>query len=166
MKSAGFRIRKPKERGEWAELMFMARAAEKGFKLAKPWGDSAPYDVTVERGGEFLRVQVKSTMCEAHPKKPHHQRGVFVANMRHISIQRYRASDFDYLAVYVIPRNVWYIIPSEVATRKGAIRVAPSNPRNQYERFREAWRLLRNREPSRKQRGGITMAGAILHSGF
>ena len=138
----------------------MARAAEKGFKLTKPWGDSAPYDITVDHGGEFLRVQVKSTMCEAHPKKPHHQRGVFVANMRHISVQRYQASDFDYLAVYVIPRDVWYIIPSEVATRKVAIRVAPGNPKNQYERFREAWHLLRNHKLSRKKRSDITLQAA------
>lgn len=29
--------------------------------MSKPWGDSSPYDVTVEAAGTFLRVQVKST---------------------------------------------------------------------------------------------------------
>lgn len=140
------RIRKPKERGEWAELRFMTKAAELGFKMSKPWGDSAPYDVAVELEGYFARVQVKSTMCKARPKKPHYRypRGIFVCNMRHISVRRYVQSDFDILAVYVIPKDIWYIIPSEVATKKIAIRVRPGNDRNQYEQYREAWHLLRD----------------------
>jgi hypothetical protein len=36
-------IRHPKARGEWAELRFMTRAAELLFRVAKPWGDCAPY---------------------------------------------------------------------------------------------------------------------------
>lgn len=32
-----------KERGEWVELCFMTRALEHGYKISKPWGDSAPY---------------------------------------------------------------------------------------------------------------------------
>jgi hypothetical protein len=35
----------------------MARAAEHGFSVSKPWGESQAYDVTVESGGKFLRVQ-------------------------------------------------------------------------------------------------------------
>lgn len=46
-----------KERGEWAELCFMARAAERGFSVSRPHGDSAAYDVGVEDAGRFLRVQ-------------------------------------------------------------------------------------------------------------
>jgi PD-(D/E)XK nuclease superfamily protein len=50
-----------KERGEWVELQFMARAVRKGFKVSKPWGDSSAYDVGIESGERILRVQVKST---------------------------------------------------------------------------------------------------------
>ena len=50
-----------KERGEWAELCFMARAAERGLNVSKPHGDSASYDVGVEQNGRYLRIQVKST---------------------------------------------------------------------------------------------------------
>ncbi len=44
--------------------------------MAKPWGDSSRYDVVVETGGHFARVQVKSTanrqsnggyVCGVHP---------------------------------------------------------------------------------------------------
>lgn len=54
-----------KERGEWAELCFMARAAGLGMATAKPYGDSRQYDVLVEAGGRIWRVQVKSTFVPA-----------------------------------------------------------------------------------------------------
>ena len=51
-----------KERGEWAELWFMALARGMGFGVLKPFGESGRYDVAVEWGGRILRVQVKSTI--------------------------------------------------------------------------------------------------------
>ena len=50
-------IRHAKERGEWAELPFMTRATELGFRVNKPWGDSSPYDVATDHRGRFRRVQ-------------------------------------------------------------------------------------------------------------
>lgn len=49
-----------KQRGEWVELQFMALAARRRFAISKPWGIQA-YDVGIEHGPNFLRVQVKST---------------------------------------------------------------------------------------------------------
>jgi PD-(D/E)XK endonuclease len=46
-----------KERGEWAELCFMARAADRGLNVSRPHGDSASYDVGVEQNGRFLRIR-------------------------------------------------------------------------------------------------------------
>ena len=60
-KNSGGGIKGCKERGEWAELCFMARAAGHGLRVSKPYGDSASYDVGVEwvapgREGRILRV--------------------------------------------------------------------------------------------------------------
>src|ERR1700724_3352169 len=52
-----------KQRGEWAELQFMAAAAGRCFTVCKPWGDTAGFDVGVEYPPNFLRVQVKSSAC-------------------------------------------------------------------------------------------------------
>ena len=41
MPNQGIDIQHPKLRGERAELRFMARAAEHGLCIAKPWGDMA-----------------------------------------------------------------------------------------------------------------------------
>src|SRR5258708_33430962 len=58
------------KRGEWAEVLFMTVAAGRGFNVAKPWGESPRYDVAVEQGGRFLRVQVHSTEMWLLPSSP------------------------------------------------------------------------------------------------
>src|SRR5271169_7224149 len=50
-----------KQRGELAEMMFMVKAAQKGFATAKPYGDSRRYDFIVDTGRRLWRVQVKSS---------------------------------------------------------------------------------------------------------
>jgi hypothetical protein len=55
------RFKSLKERGEWVELQFMAAAAGRLFAVCKPWGECRAYDVGIEHGQNFLRVQVKFT---------------------------------------------------------------------------------------------------------
>ena len=52
----------PKQLGEIAEAEFVAKAVGMGFVVAKPWGDSEPYDFIVNPKKSFIfwRVQVKS----------------------------------------------------------------------------------------------------------
>ena len=52
-----------KERGEWVEALFMAASLRHGYKVLKPWGDSAPFDLALYFGNRIVRVQVKSTPC-------------------------------------------------------------------------------------------------------
>jgi PD-(D/E)XK endonuclease len=153
-------IRNHKKRGHWAELRFMAKAAELGFQLNKPLGDTAQYDVVIDLGGRFISVQVKSTLFEASNLKP----GNFVASLVHPSgpNHRYEQSDFDYLAVYCIPRDIWYIIPSAVALRKQSICLCPGDEQNQWEHYREAWHLLHDRAPAPLlKRGCVDLYGII-----
>jgi hypothetical protein len=130
-------IRNPKQRGEWAEAQFMAKAAGHGLAVCKPWGDSGRYDFVVESEGGFLRVQVKSTMCRKD--------GGYTCKVRPNPRSRpYTSDQFDFVAAYVIPEDVWYIIPSAKAVRgiRGAIFLSPSSG-HKYAPYREAWHLLR-----------------------
>jgi hypothetical protein len=145
-KTPGMNIRYPKQRGEWAELCFMAKAAGLGFKLNRPFGESTQYDVVVDLGSRFVKVQVKSTWHQPHRRMSKRKQGVFRAAMRPWSRpQRYQLSDFDYLAFYVIPKDVWYIIPAAIALARRSLCVRPGDRDNKYERYREAWHLLRER---------------------
>ena len=129
-----------------------------GFKLFKPWGDSAPYDVAIELKGRFARIQVKSTMCKVRARGPRSRRGAYVANMRHIAIRPYQESDFDFAAVYIIPLDLWYILPSSIIARRSAIQVFPGRKKNRYEQYREAWHFLRDpKDATSKSACGITL---------
>lgn len=154
MESPGMKIRDHKERGEWAELRFMCRAAEHGFKITRPWGGSSPYDFVVDLGGRFVSVQVKSTTCLLRRKYKVQRAGCFAVTVRHQSRRPYGLADFHYLAAYVIPRDLWYIIPFALVIGRKTVLLRPDDPpENGYERYREAWSLLREVPPPIKPGG-------------
>ena len=137
MKSAEESIGTVKYRGEWAEMRFMARAAEHGFRVSKPWGESARYDFALEDNGRFLRIQVKSTVhrsgdayrCLIQPDKAR--------------TERYTSGQIDFFAAYVIPEDVWYILPAEIVLGVSArIMLSPHCKEQKYARYKEAWHLL------------------------
>ena len=89
-----------------------------------------------------MGVQVKSTMSELRQNRDQRP-GCFSVTVRHSSRPPYKLSDFQLLAVYVIPKDVWYIIPfAEVMARKTILLRPGDPPDNGYERYREAWHLL------------------------
>lgn len=105
MNNPGMNIKHPKLRGEWAELRFMAAAAEHGLHVTKPWGDTLQYDFVVESGAQFEPVQVKSTGFKTHAG--------YSCAMRRCR-GPYGDDPFDYLVVYLVPIDIWYIIPEQV----------------------------------------------------
>ena len=124
-----------KERGEWAELCFMAKAAGLGMGVSKPLGDSRRYDVLVEAGGRILRVQVKSTLYRRRGNE-------YSLNVMGPQRKQYEPGTVDFFAVYLIPEDEWYIIPYEVLGEKLTLHFSPGGSRQKYGRYREAWDLL------------------------
>jgi len=142
------------ERGAWAELCFMAQAMQHGFKVLRPWGDCSAYDVGVDHGPNFLRVQVKSTtnrtgtgyLCHFNPNS--HNK------------QDYTIRQIDLFAAYLVPVNVWYLIPAAVLLgreRKHAVMLFPMEPlkidRYKYEAYKEAWVMLSQSKRALARRG-------------
>ncbi len=134
-------IKHPKRRGEWVELQFMARAAHHGLTVSKPWGDSARYDFIVEHRGRFSRVQVKSTMSFVN--------GAYLCNtvsrppQRKGSGRSYTSRDIDFFAFFIIPEDVWYLVPISQCGARFAVQLNPHRPDNKYFPYLEAWHLLR-----------------------
>jgi hypothetical protein len=132
-----------KERGEWVELRFMAEELRQGFRMSKPWGDSSAYDVGVEGEAGVLRVQVKSTDCRT-------QYGYLCQFKPGAGSHGYTLKQVDFFVAYVIPKDVWYVIPATVMLRgrkKKAMTLLPEKARHperyRYEGYREAWGWLR-----------------------
>jgi hypothetical protein len=132
-----------KRKGVIAELIFVVKAASMGFAVLKPYGDSEPYDIVIEENGRLLRIQVKSVFTT-------NRWGYSVAVARHGQgrpMVQYCAQEIDFIAAYVVPHDVWYIVPvSEIGSRahirlypEGSIRHGGAH----FEKYREAWDLLR-----------------------
>jgi len=115
----------------------MTIAAERGFSVAKPWGDSQRYDfVVAQENGKFVRVQVKSTMARFGRKG-------YLCSFTATGRAPYTREQVDFFAIYIIPEDVWYIVPIDVIVRlKVNILLAPRRVGQKYERFKEAWELL------------------------
>jgi len=133
-----------KQRGEWVELQFMAKAGQRRFAISKPWGDTQAYDVGIEHGSNFLRVQVKSTTVRSGAG----YRCQFMPNYK--KKRDYSLQEIDLFAAYVIPEDVWYLIPAVLLLgkrRRTMAMLCPVVPPKKkasycYESYREAWNLL------------------------
>jgi hypothetical protein len=128
-----------KKRGELAELAFILKAASLGLAVAKPYGDSEPYDFIVYSGPKFLKIQVKSTSKLLHGGYPLNSR-------RRRKGQRvpYTANEIDFLIAYIAPENAWFVIPIQALLSHPSIRLYPrgSDRQGHFDQYREAWSLL------------------------
>jgi hypothetical protein len=109
-----------------------------------PWGDSNRYDAVVDLGRKMLRVQVKSAGSF---------NSGYVIKTTGANGHVYTAEELDFMAGYVVPENIWYIIPVEAVGSRGTIKFRPHSRRRVkpiFERYREAWCLL---DCPRKKRG-------------
>jgi hypothetical protein len=150
--AAGMRIKNCKKRGEWAELVFAMRAVGRGLRLAKPWGESTGYDFVVDQEfGGMVRVQVKSTIFpegEGYSCTLKDSKGL------------YKKHSFDFVAAYVIPKDVWYIIPEKRVRGQWSVGLHPELKKSKYGEYQEAWELLRGPLP-----GVIARIEAVAEEG-
>jgi hypothetical protein len=112
--------------------------------VSKPFGDSLPYDVIVDSSpltpaglGRLSRIQVRCTRKMQERK--------FAIRMKCQSSKHIlNCDDADFVAVFVSPHRVWYIIPLAAIVPRGSICLFPqhAHSRGHFEPYREAWDLL------------------------
>ena len=134
MNELAMKIKAPKRRGEWVELRFMAAAAENDLHVTKPWGDSAQYDFILKHQARLMRIQVKSTQFKCEGCYPCAVRG---------SHWRYAENAFDFLVVFVIPEDLWYIIPAHAFRGQASVALRPARNDSKYAKYLGAWSLLK-----------------------
>src|SRR5208337_2825740 len=90
-------------------------------------------------GGEwFVRVQVKSTMFL--------DRGGYTLTVRGWK-GKYTGDPFDFVAAYLIPLDIWYILPVESFKMQGNVGLYPNLKRSKDGQYKEAWDLLKGGAP-------------------
>ena len=138
--------RRPKNRrpntkitGERSEAAFLARAIQKNFGVAKPWGDSRRYDFILDNGEILIRIQVKCT--ESIRAFAYETRATYTKGNQHVA---YTKKDIDFIAAHVVPLDLWYIIPVEVCTPQPMLRFYPHRKakKMRLEQYKEAWHLI------------------------
>jgi hypothetical protein len=127
-----------KQRGEWVELLFMTRAAKRGYVVSKPWGDSARYDVGIEQDGRFKRVQVKGTA--------YREGDGYICHLAGTKLKPYTDKQIDYLAIYLLREDIWYIFPAKRLMGQNTVMLSPHFRGSVDERYKEAWELLDSRK--------------------
>ena len=115
--------------GEQAEAAFLHKATSLGLSVLKPWGDSERYDFAIGAGKRLWRVQVKSTRYVAEKRFSITARGCTAA---------YTADEIDILAAYIVPLDLWYIIPAKAFAPSKCLHFYPGKG-GQYEKYQEAW---------------------------
>jgi len=137
--AAGMKIKNCKKRGEWAELVFAIRAIEQGLQLARTWGGASGYDFTVDQGARIVRVQVKSTIFKEAAEG-------YSCTLKD-SKGPYKKNSFDFVAAYVIPEDVWFILPEKKIRGMWSVGLYPKLETAKYRAYQEAWYLLRGESP-------------------
>lgn len=80
---------------------------------------------------------VKSTTFERH--------GSYTCNIISKTGVRYAQNKLDIFAVYLVPIDLWYIIPFEVAANNKSLNLTPYDG-HKFAQYIEAWHLLRGDE--------------------
>lgn len=130
-----------KQLGEAVEAAFLAKATMLGFPVLKPWGDSRPYDFAVESGRRLWRVQVKCATSHRNTRCSARAAG---------SGEIYTLDDLDFLAAYVIRKNLWYVVPADAFVPRVTVHFN-YGPKSQsdFEIYRETWCLMSCSERAR-----------------
>jgi len=129
-----------KRRGEVAELAFMHKAISTGFRVAKPWGESDPFDFVVCHDKLLSRVQVKSVWTK---------RVGYCVNNAGTDNSPYTLNETDFLVAYLGPEDLWYILPIAILRGWRRIYLSPcSGKATEFKKYIEAWGLVPARRAS------------------
>ena len=133
-----------KRTGELAEAAFVVKAAGLGFAVSKPWGDSERYDFILDAGHCTWRVQIKCTEST--------NAGGYQVQSTYSDCKQkghYTADDIDILVAYILPLDLWYIVPAHALPQSASLRFYPEgNTRKpRFEQYREAWTIFQKPKP-------------------
>jgi hypothetical protein len=130
-----------KRKGELVELAFAYKATGLGFGVSKPYGDSERFDFIVSSGPRLWRVQIKATY-----KPGIHGYVVHAYGTTQRGSAMYTRDQIDFVVAYLVPENIWYIIPIEAVGARSSLYFYPEGSQKgfcRYEKYREAWWLMK-----------------------
>lgn len=130
-------IMNTKNKGELSEGVILAKLLLSGKTVLQPFGDNQRYDLVVDEGGHFIRIQCKTGRI---------RKGVVVFNTCSNHEHRGRPSrpyygEADMFAVFVPETEVLYMMPvAEAPPTKGHLRLeTPKNGQSKNVKLAEIY---------------------------
>ena len=118
--------------GKAAEAVVVAEFVKAGFPVLLPFGADRRYDLVVETGGRFLRVQCKNasecrggTVLRFHARSIRYQAGTRIE-------KSYRGQADQFAAYAPSTRQVYVLAVDEVPETDARLRLAPGGHNNQH----------------------------------
>jgi hypothetical protein len=128
--------------GEMGEAAFILKAEGVGFRVSKPWSQNNRYDFILDSGKRLYRMQLKCTASICQRAYQIHPLCSSNGNKNKV----YKPDEIDFLVAYILPRDVWYLVPAALLQEMKSLRFYPDivckHPK--WEIYREAWHLLRD----------------------
>jgi len=125
-----------RKQGYLIELQFMLRASENDLHVSRPLREGLRYDLIVDYYGELSRVQVKSTSLEQC-------NGYRIVTSSGREKTPYSVNDIDFFAIYLIPADLWYLIPVDIINGRKNITIKPEIPDCEFIKYQENWKLIK-----------------------
>ena len=123
---------KTKTKGDLAVGQSIAFYTKRGIEVLLPLGDKQKYDLVIEQGGDFHRVQCKYTSRKTSYRRYQLDCRVGGGNKSRLTHTKYKKSDFDIFLVYCEDGTI-YEIPVDLIAGRSLIVVGSSK----YEQYRQ-----------------------------
>jgi hypothetical protein len=125
----------PVDIGQRSEAAILAAFIERGFEVLLPWGTNHRYDMVLDLGDRFLRIQCKTGRLK---------NGAVEFSARSIrsntitTLMRSYVGEIDYFAVYCPANRGIYVVPCDETTRNNVYLRIDAATNNQHKRIRWA----------------------------
>lgn len=131
--------------GSYAQAAFVKECLERKLEISEPIVDIYGYDYLINISkNTHLKIQCKSVSI---PDKRNKNNKTYKINVRHGAQGKAYKDQFHFMVAFIIPLNLWYIIPIE-ELNKTTIRVNPFSTNCKYKKYLNSWFLIKG--PSEK----------------
>lgn len=138
-----YSIKRVKRQGYMTELEFQRKAFEKGLIVSKPFGENWRYDFIIDTENDLYRVQVKSCTNKRNNRNGY-RADICYGKKSGKNRKAYDNKSIDFLAIYIIPEEIWYIIPVEITRGVKRICLYPNTEIDtKYGLYKENWKFVK-----------------------
>lgn len=125
--------------GDVGEIAFSLRASINGFTVLQPYSQHTSYDLAIDNGSNIIRIQVKTTTKKCSRNNNGYR---FSCSYGSEEKKKYNKDDVDFIAAYIVPLEIFYIVPIEIINSKN-FKVYPDKLCHKYSKYKENWDILK-----------------------